>query len=158
MQAAEMRFSWRGHGITQRGKLRRCEMCKTLTSFAALNVEPVLLRMENAQLRWVGYETRMPQETSVGQALLATSTGKRPSKNPVTDHVGWLYLRPGLVISWYGASGTMNEQMSVWHTKPTRLAQNSSMISRNSVRCWQPGIQLTRQSESTDLEGKWSDT
>ena len=63
VQPAEMGFLRRVHGVTLRGDVRSCEICK------ALNVEP-FLRIDRSHLRWFGHASRMPRKNA--------PTGKRP--------------------------------------------------------------------------------
>ena len=53
VQAAEMGFLRRVHGVTLRDKVRSCEIRKSL------NVQP-LTRIERSQLRWFGHLSRKP--------------------------------------------------------------------------------------------------
>jgi len=69
-QAAEMGFLGRVHGVTLRDKVRSCEIRR------ALNVEP-LLRIEGAQIYWLGHLSRMPHERLARQFLLAKPTENR---------------------------------------------------------------------------------
>ena len=78
MQAAEMGFLRRVHGVTLRDKVPSCEIRR------ALNVEPLLLLIERSQLGWFGHVSRMSQEKLGTQVLLATPTGKRPRGRPRT--------------------------------------------------------------------------
>jgi len=50
----------------------------------SLNIEPLLLRIERSQLRWLGHVSRMPQERLPKQVLLAKVKGKRPVGRPRT--------------------------------------------------------------------------
>jgi len=74
VQAAEMTFLRRIHGVSLRYKVRSCKVGK------ALNVEPLLIRREKSQLLFFCHVTIMPQEISARQALLATATEKRPRR------------------------------------------------------------------------------
>ena len=56
VQASEMRFLQRIEGVTLFNKERSSEIRKSL------NNEPLLLRIERSQLRWLGHVSRMPQE------------------------------------------------------------------------------------------------
>jgi len=77
VQAAEMAFMRKVHGVTLRDKLRSCEVRR------AMNVEP-LLRIERSQLHWFGHVSRMSQQTLVRQVLPATPTERRPRSWPRT--------------------------------------------------------------------------
>ena len=67
VQAAEMGFLQRSHGVTIRDKVGNSETRKTL------NVEP-LLRIQRSQLRLCGQVTRVPQERMAMRVMLATLT------------------------------------------------------------------------------------
>ena len=71
-QASEMRFLRRIEGVTLFNKVRSSEIRKSL------NIEPLLLRIERSQLRWLGYVSKMPQERLPKQALLAKANRRRP--------------------------------------------------------------------------------
>ena len=53
VQAADMGFLPRVHGLTRREKMRSCEIHQSLT------VEPLLLRIGRSQLRWFVHVTRI---------------------------------------------------------------------------------------------------
>ena len=72
VRASEMKFLRRIEGVTLFNKVRSSEIRKSL------NVEPLLLRIERSQLRWLGHVNRMPQERLPKQALLAKANGRRP--------------------------------------------------------------------------------
>ena len=61
----------------------------------SLNIEPLLLRIERSQLRWLGLASRMPQERLPKQALHAKANGRRPVGRPRTrwtdyiEDLGW---------------------------------------------------------------------
>ena len=44
----------------------------------SLKIDPLLLRIERYQLRWLGYGSRIPQKRLSKKALLAKANGKRP--------------------------------------------------------------------------------
>ena len=71
-----MRFLRRIERLTLFDKVRSSEIRQ------ALNVEPVLLRIERSQLRWFGHVSRMPQERLPKQALEAQLNTKRPVGRP----------------------------------------------------------------------------
>ena len=100
VQASEMRFLRRIEGVTLFNKVFSSEIRKSL------NIEPLLLRIERSQLRWLGYVSRMPQERLPKQALLAKANGRRPVGQPRTrwtnyiEDLGWnrLGLRPSKMM------------------------------------------------------------
>jgi len=75
-QAAEMGFLRRAHDVTLRDKVRSCEIRR------ALNLEPLLLRIERAQIYWFGHVSRMPQERLARHVQLAKPTEKRFRGHP----------------------------------------------------------------------------
>jgi len=56
VQVTEIRFLRRVPSEQFHDKVRSCEIR------GALNVEPLLFRIERSQLRWFGHVTRMPRE------------------------------------------------------------------------------------------------
>jgi len=56
VQAAEVRFLGRVHGVTLRDKVRSFEIRR------AVNVEPLFLRIERSQLRCFSHVSRMPHD------------------------------------------------------------------------------------------------
>ena len=89
VQAAEMKFLRRVHGVTLLDQVRSSTIRKSL------DIEPLLLRIERSQLRWFGHVSRMPQERLPKQTLLAICDGKRPVGRPRTrwqtyiEDLGW---------------------------------------------------------------------
>ena len=53
VQASEMRFLRRIEGVTVFNKARSFEIRKSL------NIEPLVLRIERSELRWLGHVSRM---------------------------------------------------------------------------------------------------
>jgi len=97
VQAAEMGFLRKVHGVTLRGQVRSCEICR------ARIVEPLLFRIKRFQLCWFGHVSRMPHERLTRQVLLAKPTGKHPrgrQRTRCSDCISDLCLVP----SWCGAS------------------------------------------------------
>ena len=92
VQASEMRFLRRIEGVTLFNKVHSSEVRKSL------NIEPLILRIERSQLRWVGHASRMPQESLPKQALLAKANERRPVGQPRTrwtnyiEDLGWKCL------------------------------------------------------------------
>jgi len=68
----------RVHVVTHRDKVRSYEIWK------ALNVVPLILRVERSQLRWFGHVSRMAQDKLPRQVLLASATRKRTRGRPWT--------------------------------------------------------------------------
>ena len=89
VQASEMRFLRRIEGVTLFNKVRSSEIRK------ALNIEPLLLRIERSQLRLFDHVSRMPQERLPKRALLAKASGRRAVGRPRTkwtdyiEDLGW---------------------------------------------------------------------
>jgi len=77
--------------VTLRDKVRSCEIRK------AVNIEPVV-RIEIFYLRWFGQVSRMSQEISARQVLLAKPMGNWPRKS-TKDQTACLHLQPCLVLS-----------------------------------------------------------
>uniref|UniRef100_A0A8C4X372 Uncharacterized protein n=1 Tax=Erpetoichthys calabaricus TaxID=27687 RepID=A0A8C4X372_ERPCA len=78
IQAAEMSFLRRVRSSVIREGLR---------------VEPLLLRIERSQMRWLGHLIRMPPGRLPGEVFRARPTGRRPRGRPWTrwrDYVSWL--------------------------------------------------------------------
>ena len=76
VQAAEMRFLRRVAGVTLLDRVRNTAIREDL------GVEPLLLRIERSQLRWLGHVLRMPPERLVKQVLLSNPVGTRPRGRP----------------------------------------------------------------------------
>ena len=74
-----MSFLRKIQGVTTFNKVRSSEIRK------ALNIEPLLLRIERSQLRWFGHVHRMPQERLPKQALLAKQMGEDQLDNLELD-------------------------------------------------------------------------
>ena len=92
VQACEMRFLRRIHGVTLLDKVRSSEIRDSL------KVEPLLLRIERSQLKWYGHVCRMPMERISKQALQARVVGTRPPDRPrrrwldYIEDLGWYRL------------------------------------------------------------------
>ena len=78
IQAAEMSFLRRVAGLSLRDRVRSSAIREEL------GVEPLLLRVERGQLRWLGHLVRMPPERLPGVVFRACPTGKRPRGRPRT--------------------------------------------------------------------------
>ncbi|MGH2507006.1 MAG: reverse transcriptase domain-containing protein [Ktedonobacteraceae bacterium] len=76
IQAAEMRFLRGIAGLTLRDRVRSSAIRE------GLNIEPLLLRIERSQLRWLGHLLRMPSNRLVQQIWNACPTGPRPRGRP----------------------------------------------------------------------------
>ncbi|TWW59948.1 hypothetical protein D4764_05G0000380 [Takifugu flavidus] len=90
VQAAEMSFLQRGRSSAIREEL---------------GVEPLLLRVERSQMRWLGHLVRMPPERLPGEVFRACPSGRRPPGRPRTrwrDYVSRLaWERLGIPqMSW----------------------------------------------------------
>ena len=87
VQAAEMSFLRRVAGFSLRDRVRSSVIRR------GLGVEPLLLRIERSQLRWLGHLTRMPPGRLPGEVFRACPTGRRPRGRPRTrwrDYVSLL--------------------------------------------------------------------
>ncbi|KAK3537288.1 hypothetical protein QTP70_006984 [Hemibagrus guttatus] len=78
IQAAEMSFLRRVAGRSLRDRVR------SSVTWEELGVEPLLLRIERGQLRWLGHLFRMPPGRLPGEVFRACPTGKRPRGRPRT--------------------------------------------------------------------------
>ena len=78
VQAAEMGFLRRVHGVSLLDKVRSSDIRKSL------NIDPLQLRLERSQLRWYGHVTRMSEERTAQRLLNAFMVGKRPRGRPRT--------------------------------------------------------------------------
>ncbi|XP_054621698.1 uncharacterized protein vopp1b isoform X1 [Dunckerocampus dactyliophorus] len=87
VQAAEMSFLRRVAGLSLRDRVRSTVIRERL------RVEPLLLRIERSQMRWLGHLVRMPPGRLPGEVFRASPTGKRPRGRPRTrwrDYVSQL--------------------------------------------------------------------
>ena len=76
IQAAEMSFLRRVSGLSLRDRMRSSVIRERL------KVEPLLLRIERSQMRWLGHLVRMPPERLPHMVFRARPTGKRPRGRP----------------------------------------------------------------------------
>ncbi|TWW77616.1 hypothetical protein D4764_12G0010060 [Takifugu flavidus] len=80
VQAAEMSFLRRVAGLSLRDRVRSSAIREEL------GVEPLLLRVERSQMRWLGHLVRMPPGRLPGEVFRACPSGRRPREDP--GHVG----------------------------------------------------------------------
>ena len=78
IQAAEMSFLRRAAGHSLRDRVR------SSVTREELGVEPLLLRIERSQLRWLGHLYRMPPGRLPWEVFLACPAGRRPRGRPRT--------------------------------------------------------------------------
>ncbi|XP_048880792.1 uncharacterized protein LOC125748552 [Brienomyrus brachyistius] len=78
VQAAEMSFLRRVAGLSLRDRVRSSVIRR------GLRVEPLLLRIERSQMRWLGHLIRMPPGRLPGEVFRACPTGRRPRGRPRT--------------------------------------------------------------------------
>ncbi|KAK0142304.1 LanC-like protein 2 [Merluccius polli] len=78
VQAAEMSFLRRVAGLSLRDRVR------SLVIREELGVDPLLLRVERSQMRWLGHLVRMPPGRLPGEVFRARPTGRRPRGRPST--------------------------------------------------------------------------
>ncbi|TWW62684.1 Receptor-type tyrosine-protein phosphatase T [Takifugu flavidus] len=72
VQAAEMSFLRRVAGLSLRDRVRSSAIREEL------GVEPLLLRIERSQMRWLGHRVRMPPGRLPGEVFRACPSGRRP--------------------------------------------------------------------------------
>ena len=109
IQAAEMGFLRRVSGLSLRDRVRSSVIQE------GLGVEPLLLRIERSQMRWLGHLVRMPLGHLPGDVFRAHPIGRRPRGRPRTrwrDYVSRLaWERLGVPRKswrkwpWTGTSG-----------------------------------------------------
>ena len=78
IQAAKMGFLRRVSGLSLRDRMRSLVIRK------GLGVEPLLLRIERSQMRWLGHLVRIPPGRLPGEVFRARPTGRRPRGRPRT--------------------------------------------------------------------------
>ena len=78
VQAAEMSFLRRVAGLCLRDRVRSSVIREEL------GVDPLLLRVERSQMRWLGHLVRMPPGRLPGEVFRAHPTGRRPRGRPRT--------------------------------------------------------------------------
>ncbi|TWW69275.1 hypothetical protein D4764_18G0000810 [Takifugu flavidus] len=78
VQAAEMSFLRRVAGLSLRDRVRSSAIREEL------GVEPLLLRIERSQMRWLGHLVRMPPGRHPGEVFRACPSGRRPPGRPRT--------------------------------------------------------------------------
>ncbi|KAK0154256.1 putative uncharacterized transposon-derived protein F52C9.6 [Merluccius polli] len=76
--AAEMSFLRRVAGLSLRDRVRSSVIREEL------GVDPLLLRVERSQMRWLGHLVRMPPGRLPGEVFRARPTGRRPRGRPRT--------------------------------------------------------------------------
>ena len=89
IQEAEIGFLRRVSGLSLRDRVRSSVIRE------GLGVEPLLLRIERSQMRWLGHLVRMPPGCLPVKVFQARPTGRRPRGRPRTrwrDYVSWLAL------------------------------------------------------------------
>ncbi|TWW71157.1 hypothetical protein D4764_17G0006400 [Takifugu flavidus] len=78
VQTAEMSFLRRVAGLSLRDRVRSSAIREEL------GVEPLLLRVEKSQMRWLGHLVRMPPGRLPGEVFRACSSSRRPPGRPRT--------------------------------------------------------------------------
>ena len=84
VQTAEMGFLRNVGGTSLLYKVKSSDIRQFL------NIEPLLPRIEQLQLRWYGHVTRMSHERKAKQLMNALPSGKRPRGRPRTRW--WNYV------------------------------------------------------------------
>ena len=72
IQAAEIGFLRRVSGLSLRDRVRSSVIRE------GFGVEPLLLRIERSQMRWLGHLVRMPPGRLPGEVFRACPSGRRP--------------------------------------------------------------------------------
>ena len=83
--APKMGFSRKIRGLSLLDKIKSTEICQSL------NIKPLLLCIEESQLRWYVHVTQMSHELTAKQLINALSNGKRPRGRPKTRW--WNYVK-----------------------------------------------------------------
>ncbi|TWW81097.1 hypothetical protein D4764_01G0009120 [Takifugu flavidus] len=78
VQVAEMSFLRRVAGLSLRDRVRSSAIREEL------GVEPLLLRVERSQIRWLGHLVRIPPGHLPGEVFRACPSGRRPPGRPRT--------------------------------------------------------------------------
>ena len=78
IQAAKMGFLLRVSGVSLRDRVRSSVIRE------GLGVEPLLLRIERSQMRWLRHLVRMSPGCLPGEVFRARPTGRRPRGRPRT--------------------------------------------------------------------------
>jgi len=86
VQAFKMRFLRRIEGVTLFNKVCSSKIRKSL------NIEPLLLRIERPQLRWLGHVSRMPQER-LSQTSFTCESKREKASGTTMNTLGRLQLR-----------------------------------------------------------------
>ena len=76
VQAAEIGFLPKVRGLFLLFKIKNTDICQSL------NIEPLLLRIEQSQLRWYGHVTQMFHKETAKQLMDALPSGKRLEGDP----------------------------------------------------------------------------
>ncbi|KAK0144504.1 Retrovirus-related Pol polyprotein from type-1 retrotransposable element R2 [Merluccius polli] len=82
VQVAEMSFLRRVAGLSLRDRVRSSVIRKEL------GVDPLILRVERSQMRWLGHLVRMPPRRLPAEVFRARPTGRRPRGRPRTMSLG----------------------------------------------------------------------
>ena len=84
---AEMSFLRRVAGLSLRDRVRSSVI------WEELGVDPLLLRVEKSQMRWLGHLVRIPPGRLLGEVFRARPTGRDPGEDPghagETMSLGW---------------------------------------------------------------------
>ena len=124
VQAAEMRFLRKIMGVTRLDRVRNTVIRETL------GVEPLLLSVEKAQLRWYGHVLRMAPDRMARTIFTAVPDGRRPVGRPRTrwtDQVNELCKRMGLEPA---QAQTQAEDRTEWRRLVSGLPPRPEKIRR----------------------------
>ena len=140
VQAGEMGFWRRVHGVRIFHKICSCEIRETL------NEQVILIRERDIQLGWLIHAWPACSRKDWRGESSGYRHGKAPQRSS-KDKVRRLHLRPGLIPSCYGASRTAK---SCWKRQVLRLLRQRPHVRKTIVkREWRPienarGLQITR--------------
>jgi len=104
VQAAEMRFLRRVHGVILHDKVRSCGIRQDLNVMLLLQIESL------------SGSTRCPNVPGkTGEASPAGYTHGKAAQRSSKDQVEWLHLQPCLVPSWCGATSWCGANRTIWN-------------------------------------------
>ena len=128
VQAAVMGSLRRVQEVSLCYKVHNCEVRKTQ------NIEPIL-QIERSQLRWVGHATKILQ-VGLARQVRYSYTYDKAVQWPTKDQMVWFHLRPCLVPSWNGASGTNSGCWKLWVISSPARAVDPATLPRGKASVW----------------------
>ena len=143
VQAAEMSFLRRVAGLSLRDRVRSSVIREEL------GVDPLLLRVEKSQMRWLGHLVRMPPGRLPGEVFRARPTGRRPRGRPRTrwrDYVSRLaWERLGIPQEELDEVAGERE---IWASLLRLLPPRPDPDKRKKMDGWMDGCTVTFASQS----------